>query len=92
MIQRILLRQFRAAAARPAPTPFLAGSLIKSSQRFAQNPRSAIAARCYATNGEAKKAGEEEAGKSDAAATEDAIAKEIEAKNKEIVDLKVCRC
>src|SRR5690554_6664343 len=85
MIQRTLLRQFKAAAARLAPTSFLAGSVIRSTQSFTPVPRLAIAARCYATNGETKAAEE------NASSTEDAIAKEVEAKNKEIVDLKVCR-
>ena len=86
MIQRILLTQVRSAAVRTAPKPFLAGSLIRSSQFVAQSPRLPVAARCYATNGEANKANEE-----GAAAPEDAAAKDLEAKNKEIVDLKVCR-
>lgn len=85
MIQRILLTQVRSAAVRTAPKPFLAGSLIRSSQYVAQSPRLALSARCYATNGEANKANEE-----GAAAPEDAAAKDLEAKNKEIVDLKVC--
>ncbi|KFZ12806.1 hypothetical protein V502_06910 [Pseudogymnoascus sp. VKM F-4520 (FW-2644)] len=83
MIQRILLTQVRSAAVRTAPKPFLAGSLIRSSQFVAQSPRLAVAARCYATNGEANKANEEGAAK-----PEDAAAKDLEAKNKEIVDLK----
>lgn len=90
MIQRTLLRQLKAAAARPAPKPFLAGSVIRSQRPLAQNLRSTVAARCYSTNGETEKANEDEASKSDAAATENATAKELEAKNKEIVDLKVC--
>lgn len=87
MIQRILLTQVRSAAVRTAPKPFLAGSLIRSSQYVAQSPRLAVSARCYATNGEASKAAEEGA----APAAEDAAAKDLEAKNKEIVELKVCR-
>lgn len=85
MIQRILLTQVRSAAARTAPKPFLAGSLIRSSQNIAQSPRLALSARCYATNGDAAKETEEAA-----ASTEDAVAKDLEAKKKEIVDLKVC--
>lgn len=84
MIQRTLLRQCRAAAARSAPTSFFAGPVIRPAQSFAQVSRQVIAARCYATNGEA------EAGKSDASSAEDAAKKDLETKNKEIVDLKVC--
>ncbi|KFZ15298.1 hypothetical protein V501_02761 [Pseudogymnoascus sp. VKM F-4519 (FW-2642)] len=59
------------------------GVELRSSQYVAQSPRLALSARCYATNGEASKAAEE-----GAAAPEDAAAKDLEAKNKEIVELK----
>jgi molecular chaperone GrpE len=85
MIQRTLLRQ--AARATRSAAPRFAGPVIRPvAQPFAQRT-AIIARRGYATEGE-KKEGE------DAAATEaspeEQLKKEVEAKNKEIVDLKVC--
>jgi len=89
MIQRTLLRQCRAVTARSAPKSFFAGPVTRPAQTFTQVSRQATAARWYATEGEAKKEGGE-TGKSEASAEEQAK-KDLEAKNKEIVELKVCR-
>lgn len=68
------MRSARAAAARPSP--FMAS--------FARPAPRAVASRFYATEGEAKS----EETKSENA-EEDKIQKELEAKNKEVVELKV---
>jgi hypothetical protein len=89
MIQRTLLRQCRAAGsvARSVPRSSLLRAQFQASNVAITNfSRQATAARWYATEPESKSA--------DAAASEsgseDPLKKELDAKAKEIVDLKVC--
>jgi molecular chaperone GrpE len=102
MIQRTLLRHSRAlASCRPAAPR---SSLIRSQFRpanaaFAPLSRQVPATRFYATEPEAKAEGKaaaaeenvkENGEKNGAEEAEDPVKKELEAKNKEIIDLKVC--
>lgn len=77
-IPRTLMRSARAAAARPSPF----ASFARPTQ-FQNASRQAVASRFYATEGDAKN----EETKTEA--EEDKIKKELEAKNKEVLDLKV---
>jgi molecular chaperone GrpE len=91
MIQRTLLRQTRALSSsiRPVPISPLTRSQFLPANRLAARPLAS--SRWYATEPEAKKEGETAAaaeGKAEEK-TEDPVKKELEAKDKEIVDLKV---
>lgn len=93
MIQRTLLRQSRVVGACIRSTPRTA--LVRPQFRIADVSRQIASSRSYATEPELKKAAEGEAaigGKeaSETAQSEDPTKKELEAKNKEIVELKVC--
>jgi molecular chaperone GrpE len=89
MIQRTLLRQSRALGSCIRSTP--KASLARPQFQVARQNLNAFsrpaASRWYATEPEAKKEGEAAEGKS--AEAEDPVNKELEAKNKEIVELKV---
>ena len=91
MIQRTLLRQSRALSSsiRSAPRTALSRSQLIPANRLAARPLAS--ARWYATEPEAKKDGEAAAaeGKAEEKA-EDPVKKELEAKEKEIIDMKVC--
>jgi len=90
MIQRTLLRQTRALSSsiRSAPRASLARSQFLPANRLAARPLAS--SRWYATEPEAKKDGEAaEEGKAEEK-TEDPVKKELEAKEKEIIELKVC--
>jgi hypothetical protein len=94
MIQRTLLRQCRVAG--PALRASSRTSLLRPQFRpnaspLSQSLRQGQAARWYATEPEAKNTADGEAGssQSEAAQAEDSHKKELEAKTKEIVDLKV---
>lgn len=92
MIQRTLLRQTRALSSsiRSAPRSSLSRSQFLPANRLAARPLAS--SRWYATEPEAKKEGEAAAaseGKPEEKA-EDPVKKELEAKDKEILDLKVC--
>jgi molecular chaperone GrpE len=91
MIQRTLLRQTRALSSsiRSAPRAPLTRSQFLPANRLAARPLAS--SRWYATEPEAKNDGEAAAaaeGKAEEK-TEDPVKKELEAKDKEIVDLKV---
>lgn len=86
MIQRTLLRQARAVASRNQSVPrnLLTGSQFRTGNvAFAQAARP-LAARFYATEPESKTDAAE-----NGAQEADPLKKELEAKNKEIIDLKV---
>ncbi|TVY80993.1 GrpE protein-like protein, partial [Lachnellula suecica] len=88
MIQRTLLRQTRALSSsiRPAARTALSRPQFLPANRLAARPLAS--SRWYATEPEAKKDGEAAAeGKAEETA-EDPAKKELEAKNKEIIDLK----
>jgi molecular chaperone GrpE len=91
MIQRTLLRQTRALSSsiRSAPRSSLTRSQFLPANRLAARPLAS--SRWYATEPEAKADGEAAAaeGKTEEK-TEDPVKKELEAKDKEIIDLKVC--
>ena len=92
MIQRTLLRQSRALSSsiRSAPRVSLARPQFRPTPiSFAQASRS-TASRWYSSEPEAKTADAAAEGKNGAAEAEDPVKKELEAKNKEIVELKVC--
>jgi len=92
MIPRTLLKQSRAfsSSIRPVPRASLARPQFRPSQlSIAQTSRPA-AARCYSSESEAKKEGEAPKEAEKPKEVEDPAKKELEAKNKEIVDLKVC--
>lgn len=91
MIQRTLLRQSRALGSCIKSTPRL--SLAQPQfQKPAANAFVRSAWRGYATEPEASKAEGDKNGKTEAknGEAEDPVKKELEAKNKEIVELKVC--
>lgn len=102
MIQRILLRQSRALAscrksAYPL-NPLIRSQLRPANAAFAPVSRQIAATRFYATEPQAKADGEAAApesngkdnGENGTGEVEDPLKKELEAKNKEIIDLKVC--
>lgn len=93
MIPRTLFRQSRtlSSSIRAAPRTSLATSQFRSSHLpLAQSSRLGTA-RWYSSEPEAKKDGEAGKEGEKSVGVEDATKKELEAKNKEIIDLKVCR-
>lgn len=98
MIQRTILRQCRVAGQVVRVSP--RASLLRPQFRphatpASQTLRQVTAARWYATEPELKNAADGEAetagsSQSETVKAEDSSKKELEAKNKEIVDLKVC--
>jgi molecular chaperone GrpE len=96
MIQRTLLRQSRALSSsiRSTPKAPLARPQFQATLQNITAFSRPVASRWYATEPEAKQ-GEGEAAKTETKATEaeDPAKKELEAKNKEVLDLKVgCHC
>ena len=100
MIQRTLLRHSRALAScrQSVPQKLLIRSQFRPANAvFAPVSRQVVAARFYATEPEAKAEGEatttegngKENGENGTGEVEDPLKKELEAKNKEIIDLKV---
>jgi molecular chaperone GrpE len=90
MIQRTLFRQSRALSSsiRSAPRTALSQPQFLPANRLAARPLAS--ARWYATEPEAKKDGEAAATEGKAEEQkEDPVKKELEAKEKEIIDLKV---
>ncbi|KAF8852679.1 GrpE-domain-containing protein, partial [Acephala macrosclerotiorum] len=91
MIQRTLLRQSRALSSsiRSSPRASLARPQFRPSPAFPTSQRIA-SSRWYSSETEAKKEGDAAEAKGDgkAAEAEDPVKKELEAKNKEIIDLK----
>lgn len=92
MFQRTLLRQLTSAA-RPAPRASLIQKPFQNSRiSLAASSRPIASARCYSSEPDAKKDGEEKAEKSEKVEeVEDPVKKELEAKKAEVIDLKV-RC
>jgi len=104
MIQRTLFRQSRALSSFTTSSSRTAATTPLSKPQFRTAPNfSAVSAssrralgsfsgrRWYSSEPEAKKEGEETTKENDkAAAEEDPVKKELEAKNKEIIELKVC--
>lgn len=91
MIQRTLLRQSRALTSwkQSVPRNLLTGSQFRPGNvAFAQAVRPLAAARFYATEPESKTEGAAAAGNG-AQEAEDPLKKQLEAKDKEIIDLKV---
>lgn len=89
MMQRSLFRQSRSLASclSSSAQPSLARPQLRAAAiKFAPAARPALASRWYSSEPE-KKEGEE---KKDAEPTVDPLKKELEAKDKEIIDLKVC--
>jgi hypothetical protein len=99
MIQRTLLTPFRVAGAsiRVASRSTLLRSQCRTSNvSIVQRLRPVTAARWYATEPEQRKAPEGESeiageAQKECVQADDVAKKELEAKNKEIIDLKVCR-
>jgi len=93
MIQRTLFRQSRSLASclRTSSNPSLSRSQFLSASRIAPSSLRPISTRWYSTEPEKKNAEDQkgESKESDAPAV-DPAKKELEAKDKEIVDLKVC--
>ena len=94
MIQRTLLRQSRALSSciRSSPQVSLARAQFRPSNlSFAPSSRAFTSSRWLGAESEAKKEdGEAAAEEGKKAEEEDPVKKELEAKNKEIIDLKVC--
>ena len=99
MIQRMFNAPFRVAGAsiRRAPRSNLLQPLCRNSKPSVfQRLRPASAARTYATEPEQRTASEGESqingqAQMESEVTDDAAKRELDAKNKEIVDLKVCQ-
>jgi molecular chaperone GrpE len=101
MIQRTLLRHSRALASctQPAPRTLVSRSQFRPRNvAFAPASRPLAAARFYATEPESKAEetaaegnGKDEKTNGVEAEAEDPVKKELESKNKEIIDLKVCQ-
>lgn len=91
MIQRALLRQIKAtSAARPSMPRSLSLHPLKQTGSSSFNlSRQRTCARWYATEPEVKKATDGEPDVAAAAEAEDPMKKELEAKTREITDLKV---
>jgi hypothetical protein len=90
MIQRVFFRRTSAlvAAPRPAVRPYSFRPEVRSFPLIAQISRQ----RGYATEPEGKKTEGEKGDEADAAKAGDLIKKELEAKSREALELKVCTC
>jgi molecular chaperone GrpE len=93
MIPRTLLRKSRAfsSSIRSVPRASLARPQFRPSQLSIAPTSRPAAARWYSSEPEATKEGETAKEAETPKEAEDPVKKELEAKNKEIVDLKVCR-